>query len=293
MLFLEFTQEKRELLNIQLLLFLIIITIFQIHFHLFLRVNLPSFYDHIDPSSSLQNGYSMCYYPLEEWENFFSELYFQRTPVDSCVLVNHPLNFTEKYHIEHVHHWPGIPDFYDKTFLMKLTGTFMITNEGEYEFYIRGTNAIRFMIDSTVVLEMGYAGASYDESSVNQTLSSGYHLLTLYYTHRDLDAHLSMKYRESKSQDWIPFSGDILFFTGRSPAFMQYPSISTSFSSSVNQLPSSIYLGAVRKFHITPDLPNGLTLNPETGAITGSLSVHIAFTLSFIDYYVSRLYCHC
>ena len=223
----------------------------------------------------------MCYYPLEEWENFFSELYFQQTPVDSCVLVNQPLNFTEKYHIEFKHYWPGIPDFYEKTFLMKLTGIFMISTDGEYEFYIRGTNAIRLMLDSTVVLEMGYAGSSYAEASVNHTLSSGYHLLTIYYTHRDLDAHLFIKYRNSQTQDWIPFSGDTLFYTGRSPAFLVYPSISTSYSSYINHTVSSLSLGAVYKYHITPALPNGLVLNAETGSITGLLSVLILLILSF------------
>lgn len=223
----------------------------------------------------------MCYYPLKEWEDFFSELYFQRTPVDSCILVTQPINFTEKYHIESKHHWPGIPDFYDKTFLMKLTGIFMISLDGDYEFYIHGTNAIRLVLDSTVVLEMGYAGSSYAKASVNHTLSSGYHLLTIYYTHLDLDAHLFIKYRNTQTQDWIIFSGETLFFTGRSPAFLVYPSISTSYNSFVNHTHSSLSLGAVYKYHIKPDLPNGLLLNAETGSITGVLSVLFLLILLF------------
>lgn len=218
------------------------------------------------------NGYSMCYYSYSELNSFQSELYYELMPRSTCVQVQQTLNFTEKFHIEKVHHWPGIPDSFGTNFLMKLVGSFYIEREAEYEFYTRGTNAIRISIDSVVMIEMGYAGGSYSESTANVTLTEGYHLLTIYYNHYDLDAHLAVVYRVLGTSSWNSFSHDNLFYNGRGPSFLKYEDIQAHVGETVNTTFSRLRMGAATKFTISPTLPTGLVMNEETGRLTGSIT---------------------
>ena len=194
-------------------------------------------------------------------------------PVKKCVAVSQQLNFTEAYHIEHVHYWPGLDDSFGKEFTAHLHGLFHASNKGEYQFHIWSTNAISIRIDNSLVLEMGYCGSSINDKVFTIELAPGYHLIDMYRTQTDLFAILKVEWRYG-DEPWELLDGSTLQMYTRAPSYVQYDPISTLVNTYVNNiLPIVHYSGG--HYTVKPDLPAGMWLDDTTGAIHGQSSIAI------------------
>ena len=76
------------------------------------------------------------------------DLFYELYPISTCVRPSVALNFTEAYHIEKVHHWPGLDDSFGKEFVALIAGSLTIPTSGSYEFLLEGTNSIEMRVDS-------------------------------------------------------------------------------------------------------------------------------------------------
>ena len=192
-------------------------------------------------------------------------------PVETCTYVNQPLNFTEAYHIEHVHHWPGLVDSIGKAFNARITGVFTAPIEGEYQFHVWSTNAVTLAIDEVDILNMGYAGSSINNTIVTVNLTQGAHLFEIFRTQSDLFATLQVMWATT-DQDWKFLTGETLTLHSRAPSYMTLGPVSTIVNVAINGTKPAFRGTYGNEFSITPTLPSGLNFNPETGAIFGQLA---------------------
>lgn len=118
-------------------------------------------------------GYSICYYNFYPMYGPLGDLFYQMQPITKCVLPQVALNFTEAFHIEKVHHWPGLDASFDKHFVAMITGYVSVTSRGNYDFWLRGTNSVEMRVDGTTLFTLGYTGASMSEGNTTLALEPG------------------------------------------------------------------------------------------------------------------------
>ena len=192
-------------------------------------------------------------------------------PVHACVVVSQPLNFTEGYHVEKVHHWPGLDDGIGKAFNAEIMGFFTAEVDGEYAFHFWTTNAMVVRIDNEVVTRLGYAGGAITDAVISMNLTAGRHLLDLQRTQYDLFAILQVMWK-APDADWTLFDGDSLRFTGRAPSYVRFPTLSILVGMSVNTTHPTVHAAMVSRFSVEPVLPARLWMDEATGVVQGSLT---------------------
>lgn len=218
---------------------------------------------HVEVNDKVSNAYSVCYYKSFGSESFFLPLMYLFEPVHACVAVSQPLNFTEGYHIEKVHHWPGLDDGINKAFNAEIMGFFTASVKGEYAFHFWTTNAMVVRVDNEVVTRLGYAGGAITDIVITLNLTAGHHLLDLQRTQYDLFAILRVMWKTPES-DWALFDGNSLRFTGRAPSFVQFPTLSTLVGMPVNTTRPIVHAAMVNRFSVEPVLPAKLGMNEAT-----------------------------
>ena len=226
---------------------------------------------HVEVNDKVSNAYSVCYYKSFGSESFFLPLMYLFEPVHACVAVSQPLNFTEGYHIEKVHHWPGLDDGINKAFNAEIMGFFTASVKGEYAFHFWTTNAMVVRVDNEVVTRLGYAGGAITDIVITLNLTAGHHLLDLQRTQYDLFAILRVMWKTPES-DWALFDGNSLRFTGRAPSFVQFPTLSTLVGMPVNTTRPIVHAAMVNRFSVEPVLPAKLGMNEATGVVQGSVA---------------------
>lgn len=207
------------------------------------------------------------------YDSFYSQLMYLFEPVKKCVLVSQPINFTEAYHTEHIHHWPGLDDSFDKAFNAHLSGLFHASTTGEYQFHVWSTNAISIRIDNSLVLEMGSSGSSITDKIITIELKPGYHLIDMYRTQSDLFAILKIEWRLGDGS-WELLDGLTLQLYTRAPSYLHYDPISTLVDTYVNKSLPVVH-ACNGHYTVKPDLPPGMWLDEDTGAIQGQTSVAV------------------
>lgn len=158
-------------------------------------------------------GYSICYYNFYPMYGPLGDLFYQMQPITKCVLPQVALNFTEAFHIEKMHHWPGLDASFDKHFVAMITGYVSVTSRGNYDFWLRGTNSVEMRVDGTTLFTLGYTGASMSEGNTTLALEPGRHLVEVYYVCSDLFAKLSLAWRPQDGE-WQLLDPDSFRFGG-------------------------------------------------------------------------------
>ena len=236
---------------------------------------------HVEVDDKVRNAYSVCYYQSFGSESFFLPLMYLFEPVHACVAVSQPLNFTESYHIEKVHHWPGLDDGIGKAFNAEIMGFFTADVDGEYAFHFWTTNAMVVRIDNKVVTRLGYAGSAITDVEISLNLTAGRHLLDLQRTQYDLFAILRVMWRAPES-DWVLFDGNSLRYTGRGPSYVRFPTLSTLVGMQINTTRPTVHAAMVSRFSVEPVLPARLWMDETTGIVQGSVAAPV-----FGDYRVT------
>lgn len=227
-------------------------------------------------SGKVNAQYQVCYYkPFANYVNFFPKFMYDLEPVETCAYVSQPLNFTEAYHIEHVHHWPGLDNSIGKAFNARVSGLFIAPTEGEYKFHVWSTNAVTVAIDREDLLDMGYAGSSIQDSIVAVNLTQGPHLFEIFRTQSDLFATLRVMWTTGE-RGWELLDGETLNLQARAPSFPAFGPVTSIRNVPINgttDRAKPAFRGTTaNEFRITPSLPNGLYFDVERGGIFGQMT---------------------
>ena len=156
-------------------------------------------------------GYSICYYNFHSVYGPLGDLFYELYPISTCVRPSVALNFTEAYHIEKVHHWPGLDDSFGKEFVALIAGSLTIPTSGSYEFLLEGTNSIEMRVDGNTTFTLGYTGSSMNSANATLELTAGPHRIEIYYVFTDLFAKLALSWR-AQGGEWRLLDPSTLHF---------------------------------------------------------------------------------
>ena len=106
------------------------------------------------------------------------------------------LDLTDNYNKAREHEWPGLDDSIESVFSAAITGYINIGAAGEYNFTLTVDDGARIFFDTSMTPLINIEGISPTLRSVTKsiTLSSGRHLMRLYYLNNGGRAALKLTY---------------------------------------------------------------------------------------------------
>ena len=202
----------------------------------------------------------------------FPEQWYYSMEATVCSLLE-TLDLEDKYYQSKAHIWPGLDDTIGSTFSAAITGYINIGMAASYNFTLTAhDNAMIFFDDSTTAL-IDIEGKSSQSRSVSNTiqLSSGRHLMRLYYSNNGDSARLKLTY--NSAQAGLPetvVNKVVTFVGGQAPSFLKMKDIMTIVSGAVKTRKPTFTGSYLTSFTVNPALPTGLILNSYSGVISGS-----------------------
>ena len=190
----------------------------------------------------------------------FPEQWYYSMEATVCSLLE-TLDLEDKYYQSKAHIWPGLDDTIGSTFSAAITGYINIGMAASYNFTLTAhDNAMIFFDDSTTAL-IDIEGKSSQSRSVSNTiqLSSGRHLMRLYYSNNGDSARLKLTY--NSAQAGLPetvVNKVVTFVGGQAPSFLKMKDIMTIVSGAVKTRKPTFTGSYLTSFTVNPALPTGL-----------------------------------
>ena len=189
------------------------------------------------------------------------------------------LNVEDRYYEKKEHSWPGLDDSIETTFSAAIMGYINIGAAGEYNFTLTAGDGARIFFDTSMTPLISFDGVSPTLRSVTKsiTLSSGRHLMRLYYLNNGGRAALKLTYNSRVAG--LPetvVDKVVTFVGGQAPSFLRADDITTIISGRVKTARPRFVGSHVTSFSVNPALPSGLRLNSATGVISGASSVSVS-----------------
>ena len=189
------------------------------------------------------------------------------------------LNVEDRYYEKKEHSWPGLDDSIETTFSAAIMGYINIGAAGEYNFTLTVDDGARIFFDTSMTPLINIEGISPTLRSVTKsiTLSSGRHLMRLYYLNNGGRATLKLTYNSRVAG--LPetvVDKVVTFVGGQAPSFLRSDDVTAIMNGRVKTARPRFAGSHVTSFSVNPALPSGLRLNSETGVISGSCSTSMS-----------------
>ena len=219
-------------------------------------------------------GLTACYYANKVWNPNNGEAWFLDTPAESCSLLE-SLDQTDTYEDEE-HTWPGLDDRFERTFSAGITGYLNIGAAGEYSFALRSSQTGALYFDDATTPLISFSENRETERNATITLTSGRHLIRLYFASQDKTARLRLRYASPAAGLPVTTIDQVVTFVGgHAPSFLEQEDISAFVNGEIDAARPRFSGSYVTSFSIAPALPTGISINPVSGVISGSTSTQI------------------
>ena len=207
----------------------------------------------------------------------FPEAWYYTMEATVCSLLE-SLDLIDSYYDKKEHDWPGLDDTIGSKFSAAITGYINIGMAASYNFTLTADdNAMLFFDDSTTAL-LDMEGESGRLRSISNTiqLTSGRHLMRLYYSNNGGFGKLKLTY--NSPQAGLPetvVNKVVTFVGGQAPSFLKMSDITTIVGGTVKTTKPTLSGSYLTGFTVSPALPAGLRLNSYSGVISGSCTVAV------------------
>ena len=201
----------------------------------------------------------------------FSEEWYYSMESTTCSILE-TLDLEDYYFRENRHKWPGLDDTIEEVFSAAITGFINIGMAATYNFTLAADDNAMIFFDDSLTPLIDIEGESGSLRSVTKPihLTSGRHLMRLYYSNNGGYARLKLTY--SSSEAGLPettVDKEATFVGGQAPSFLKMSDIRTIVSGTV-KANRPVFTGSyVTGFTVSPNLPTGLRLNGVSGVISG------------------------
>ena len=193
-------------------------------------------------------------------------------------MVLEELDVRDDYAKEQTHTWPGLSSKIGESFSAVITGYLNIGAAASYTFTLTASDAAAIYFDDATAPLIVIEGRSETTRSETDSieLSSGRHLMRIYYLNYRGAARLKLQYESAAAG--LPktvINQLVTFVGGRAPSFLSSAGfmsfVGAAISTEVPRVTGSYLTG----FSITPALPQGLAINTVSGVISGSSDVEM------------------
>ena len=217
-------------------------------------------------------GLTACYYAQTNGFNLFSEEWFYSHSAETCQSLE-TLDLTDNYYSENEHTWPGLDNSIEDYFSASITGYLNIGSAASYDFTLSADDGASLYFDDATSPLIDIEGQSPRPRSETKsiTLSSGRHLIRIYYVNNGGAASLKLEYESTAAG--LPrtvVDKTVTFVGGRAPSFLSVSDVSSVVNSRIATTRPLVSGSHVTSYSVTPSLPFGLTFNSMTGVISGS-----------------------
>ena len=201
----------------------------------------------------------------------FSEEWYYSMESTTCSILE-TLDLEDYYFRENRHKWPGLDDTIEEVFSAAITGFINIGMAATYNFTLAADDNAMIFFDDSLTPLIDIEGESGSLRSVTKPihLTSGRHLMRLYYSNNGGYARLKLTY--SSSEAGLPettVDKEATFVGGQAPSFQKMSDIRTIVSGTVKANRPVLAGSYVTAFTVSPNLPTGLRLNGVSGVISG------------------------
>ena len=123
----------------------------------------------------------------------YEESWFNDNNAEACSLLE-TLDLSDDYSSEQDHTWPGLDDRIEEAFSASITGYLNIGGAAEYKFVITSRGSVKLLFDDSTTPVVSFNANQETTRNGTVTLSSGRHLMRLYYSNWNGAARLLVRY---------------------------------------------------------------------------------------------------
>ena len=214
----------------------------------------------------------------------FAEPWFYSMKATVCSILK-TLDLEDNYSSTKEHTWPGLDDSIKDTFSAAITGFINIGMAATYNFTVITPGSARLYFDEadTALIDTTAQFPQVETITAPIFLSSGRHLMRLYYANSKGRARFRLRY--SSTEAGLPetiVDKVVTFVGGQAPSFLLVDDIATILDGTVKTDRPRLAGSYVTVFSVAPALPTGLRINAFSGVISGSCdeSVDADYTIT-------------
>lgn len=215
-------------------------------------------------------GLTACYYAQTNNGGLYNEEWYALNAAETCALLE-TLDLTDNYSQDNEHAWPGLDDRIESRFTAAITGYLNIGAAAEYTFTATAAQAFSLYFDDSTSPLIRFSGNNQQSKDAKITLTSGRHLIRIYFAVSSGTARLKLEYEsQAASLPKTTIDKVVTFVGGRAPSYLEYDNIASFVGGSLDVARPRFTGSYVTAYSITPSLPTGLSLNSVSGVISGS-----------------------